>query len=110
MKAIFKAIKIMNITESGLKLAHEQGLAVSIANTIMDAGKFAGEHVSTLYFYELFLNGFYDEDTEDMNTVLFKLTDEDKKHLQTDFKYFVLMIQENGFVVGDYSNVKGNSK
>lgn len=89
----------MTLTEQGIELAKEQGLTLSAANTILSPGKFEGEHVSTLVFWESYLNGSYDDDNGDILT--FSLTEEERQELGNANASYRLRVSESGFVYGN---------
>jgi hypothetical protein len=92
----------MTITEQGLLLAASRGLQVSVANTILSAGKFEGEHVSTLTFYEYFLDGEpYETTEEEPNLLSFPLAQKEQEELGLPFPTYRLLIREDGFVIGN---------
>lgn len=89
----------MTLTEQGLAMAKEINLEISIANTILSPGKFEGEHVTTLVFYDAYLNGIYDEDEDGI--LYWSLTPEEQEHLGNGTPIFRLKIDDNGFVYGN---------
>jgi hypothetical protein len=91
----------MTLLERAIELAQQQGLKLE-GTKIVSQGKFEREHVATVFFYDLFLNGFADESIGNIDTFL--LTDEEKAELETDKDWFVLHHLDNGFVAGTFSS------
>lgn len=94
------------ITEQGRKIAQQYGYLVSAANTILSPGKFEGEHVSTLYFWEASLNG----DGEHLEhygdeVTIFPLSPDEQAHLNTHYSHFTIYEREDGFVIGGFDDI-----
>lgn len=87
---------IYKITTQSIKLAHDQGLRLSVANTILNPGKFEGEHVSVLYFYDQYMNGDQGEFINN-DVVAYRLNEKEKQEFDGCPTY-LLEFQENGFV------------
>lgn len=86
------------LTEQGLKLAKEYGLELTIANTIRSPGRFEGEHVIALVFYEAMLNGDCGC-TQGDNWARWDLDDNERKELD-GAHYYEIEISNDGFVYG----------
>lgn len=80
-------------------MAKLEGYQVSVANTILSPGKFEGEHVSTLVFYDHYMNGGHSY--EDGDSIVFELTEEERKHLGNNSPLYVLRVTDDGFVYGN---------
>lgn len=67
-----------------------KGYNLDLWNCIKNPGKFEGEHVSILYWYDMFLNGY---DT------VFEVSDEERKEFEyaDDVKYIYLAESNDGF-------------
>lgn len=89
----------VNPTTIGLALAKEYGYTVSAANTILSLGKFEGEHVSTLYFWDCYMNGFGDLVNDDL--IVFNLSESEREHLNNPTNEYRLRVDDNGFVYGN---------
>lgn len=89
-----------SLTAQGLKLAREEGYQVSAANTIIDPGKFEGEHVSTLVFWDNFLNGIFDDETDD-GILIWELTEQERMELGNPSPEYRLYCDDQGFVHGN---------
>lgn len=81
----------------------KDGHTVSAANTILNPGKFEGEHISTLFFWEKVQNGSEDISvySGDVQYAFFRLSTSEKEHLSTTHEYFKIFTRDNGFVIGD---------
>lgn len=86
------------LTEQGRQLAKEYGLVISVANTVLSPGKFEGEHVSTLVFWEAYLNGCGWDTAEG---IVFDLTDQETDELGNNSPVYILCVDNNGFVRGN---------
>lgn len=89
----------VNPTTIGLALAKEYGYTVSAANTIVSPGKFEGEHVSTLYFWDCYMNG--DGDLVNDDLIVFDLSESEREHLNNPTNEYRLRVDDNGFVYGN---------
>lgn len=89
----------VNPTTIGLALTKECGYTVSAANTILSPGKFEGEHVSTLYFWDCYMNGFGDLVNDDL--IVFNLSESEREHLNNPTNEYRLRVDDNGFVYGN---------
>lgn len=72
---------------------------------IKDLGKFEGEMLYVPYFYDMYMDGFYDEQGDDW--VFFEISDDDRKQfpeLEKKDKGIVLWFSEQGFVSGEISD------
>lgn len=88
------------LTEMGLTFAHDQGLIVSAANTILSPGKFEGEHVSILAMYEAMLDGGSYPLTDNIDYI--DITPTEAAHLgNPNARYYLLETDNQGFVRGD---------
>ena len=87
------------MTDARLEIAKEMNLQLSVANTILSPGKFEGEHVSVLAFWNRYLDGFFDYENDD-GDIVFILTDEEAAEFdgQRDYR---LRLDDNGFVYGN---------
>lgn len=91
--------EIINPTTIGLALAKEYGYTVSAANTVLSPGKFEGEHVSTLYFWDCYMNGFGDLVDDDL--IVFDLSESEREHLDLPCNEYRMRVSDNGFVYGN---------
>ena len=83
----------------GYKVMMDYILKIDEEKTIISPGKFEGEQYYVPYYYDLYLDGAYDEITEDKE-IIFKINDEDKEMfpelLHVDSLY--LFQDEQGFI------------
>ena len=70
-------------------------------NIIKSPGKFEGEPVYTVYYWDLYLDGGYDELTEDY--ILYELNEDDYFLFTelTDYSKLYLYELDNGFVISE---------
>ena len=90
--------EIINPTTIGLALAKEYGYTVSAANTILSPGKFEGEHVSTLYFWDCYMNG---DGQSEGDLIIFDLSESEREHLDLPRNEYRMRVDDNGFVYGN---------
>lgn len=90
--------EIINPTTIGLALAKEYGYTVSAANTVLSPGKFEGEHVSTLYFWDCYMNG---DGQSEGDLIVFDLSESEREHLDLPCNEYRMRVSDNGFVYGN---------
>lgn len=88
----------INPTTIGLAIAKEHGYTISAANTILSPGKFEGEHVSTLYFWDSYMNG--DGELVGDDLIEFELLEHERENLGLPENVYRLRCDDNGFVYG----------
>ena len=85
--------------EKALELAKLGGYTLDQYNRITNPGKFSGEHVRTLYYFELCMNGDYgDVSTELDDVCIYTVHEEEKTDLGTDAEQVILTFYDSGFV------------
>jgi hypothetical protein len=93
----------MNITNAVIetvdKLVTDGGYTLETGrNVIKDLGKFEGEHVMTLYFYQAFMNGDGDQYGDD-NDLKFDVSDDEAEAFDiSKGSQVILQFSEQGFV------------
>ena len=87
------------VTHFGLMAAQAEGMDVSAANIILSSGKFEHEHVSVLYFYDLYMSGLHDDESYD-GIITFKLDAKESEEFDGQREYR-MAIDDNGFVHGN---------
>ncbi len=88
--AVIEAVDKL-VTDGGYTLDSER-------NVIKDLGKFEGEHVMTLYFYDAFMNGDGEQYGED-NDLAFNVSDDEAKAFNVSKgSQVILCFSEQGFV------------
>lgn len=90
--------EIINPTTIGLALAKQYGYTVSAANTVLSPGKFEGEHVSTLYFWDCYMNG---DGQSEGDLIIFDLSESEREHLDLPRNEYRMRVDDNGFVYGN---------
>ncbi len=92
-KAVNPVIEAVDklVTEGGYTLEPER-------NVIKDLGKFEGEHVMTLYFYDAFMNGDGEQYGDD-NDLSFNVSDDEAEAFNVSKgSQVILCFSEQGFV------------
>ena len=85
--------------EKALELAKEEGYTLDQFNRITNPGKFSGEHVRTLYYFDLCMNGdFGDISTHLDDVCIYTVHQEEKVALGIDAEQVVLTFYDSGFV------------
>lgn len=83
------------------KAVRKLGYVVSAANTVLSPGKFEGEHIASVFFYEKMMSG--EPPTVSFDGIdVFELTDNEKKELGEPFSFYRLQYPDNGFIEGDF--------
>lgn len=85
----------------------EKTYAVDTHGLICDPGKFEGEALYVPYFWDVYLNGFADDD--DGKTLTFNVDDDDRKQFPelSNVHHIELWEDDNGFVYCDTFNETG---
>ena len=86
-------------------IAKRLNLKISVANTVMDPGKFEQEHIATPYFWDLSLDGIGEtfplgEDTSETVIEIFP-SDRETFGFKEHEKYYYLHERSDGFVTGE---------
>ena len=90
-------------------IVKSDGTTLDADDVIQDLGKFEGEHISTLYFYDAMMNGGgetvqYAEDGVGSTVDVFNITDQEAAMFGVANKYFVLTNTDQGFVSGEFTD------
>ncbi len=99
----------MNPTMQAFLTKHEIDTDYEIddQDIIRSPGKFEAEHVAILYFYDAYMNGDTGVDwdaPEDDNTLVFEVTNDERKALDLPNRYVLLFFSEQGFVYLHHSD------
>ncbi len=89
--AVIEAVDKL-VTDGGYTLDSER-------NVIKDLGKFEGEHVMTLYFYDAFINGDGEQIGESDGDMKFNVSDDEAEAFDVSKgSQVILCFSEQGFV------------
>lgn len=95
--------KTNKVTEAVEKLVEEGGYTLR-GQVITDCGKFGGEHIMTLYFYDAYINGD-GEPYGDDNDLKFNVTAEEGEAFDiTEGAQVILQFSDQGFVTSYINN------